>query len=94
MDPRQLLGVGPNATDEEIRAAYLAKVKENPPERSPEAFEAIRDAYNGLRDKRSRIQERFFSALPDPPLVSLLDGMERSARFVGPEPWLEVLKGK
>jgi hypothetical protein len=30
-DPRQALGIGPEAGDEEIRAAYLRKVKESHP---------------------------------------------------------------
>ena len=35
MDPRQVLGVAASATEEDIRAAYLLKVKEHPPDRSP-----------------------------------------------------------
>ena len=34
-DPRQVLEVEAEAGDEEIRAAYLRKVKEYPPDRSP-----------------------------------------------------------
>ncbi len=37
-DPGEILGVAPYAGDEEIRAAYLRKVKENPPDRSPADF--------------------------------------------------------
>jgi curved DNA-binding protein CbpA len=33
MDARELLGIPPNASDEEIRAAYLRKVKQYPPDR-------------------------------------------------------------
>ena len=53
-DAREILGVAANAGDAEIRAAYLRKVKENPPDRAPEQFERIRDAYELLRDPRRR----------------------------------------
>ncbi len=32
MDPIEVLGISQNATDEEIRAAYLLKVRECPPD--------------------------------------------------------------
>ena len=34
-DPLQVLGISPEAGEEEIRAAYLRKVKEYPPDRAP-----------------------------------------------------------
>src|SRR5215813_526208 len=49
-DPRMVLGIPPEAGDEEIRAAYLRKVKKYPPDRAPQEFEKIRDAYETLRD--------------------------------------------
>ena len=36
MNASETLGVPANASEEEIRAAYLTKVKEFPPDRSPE----------------------------------------------------------
>jgi curved DNA-binding protein CbpA len=93
-DPREILGVAPNAGDEEIRAAYLLKVKENPPDRSPAAFERIRDAYEILRDPRRRALHMLLSADPDAPLVSLLPARTRERRFTGPGPWLAVIREK
>ncbi len=52
MDSGEVLGVNQDAGEEEIRAAYVRKVKEHPPDRSPEEFERIRDAYESLRDPR------------------------------------------
>ena len=51
-DPRQVLEIDAEAGEEEIRAAYLRKVKEYPPDRSPREFERVRDAYEMLRDPR------------------------------------------
>ena len=93
-DPIEVLGISQDATDEEIRAAYLLKVREYPPDRSPEQFEQIRDAYEVLRDPRRRLRHRLFSVDPRTPLASLFSGEARPRRFVGPDPWLDVLKGK
>ena len=92
MDARELLGVPLNANEEEIRAAYLRKVKEHPPDSSPEQFEKIRDAYETLRDPRSRMRAMLLSADPAAPLTDLLAGYPEARRFAGPQPWLDVLK--
>ena len=93
-DPREILGVAPNAGDEEIRAAYLRKVKENPPDRSPAAFERVRDAYEILGDPRRRALHMLLAADPEAPLVSLLTARTGERRFTGPGPWLAVLREK
>lgn len=94
MDPREVLGVSPTATEADIRAAYLLRVKECPPDRSPEQFERIRDAYEMLRDPRQRARHLLFSVDPAAPLASLVDGHSSSRLFVGSHPWLAILKGK
>jgi len=94
MDPIGVLGISQDATDEDIRAAYLLKVREHPPDRSPEQFEKIRDAYEILRDPRRRLRHRLFSIDPGAPLVSVLADDRTPRRFVGPDSWLEVLQGK
>ncbi len=91
-DPRQVLGIALEASDEEIRAAYLRKVKEYPPDRAPGEFEKVRDAYESLRDPRRRMRQTLLAADPKQPLVSLLDGRVAERRFTGPEPWLAVLR--
>jgi|SRR5580658_476341 len=93
-DPRAVLGVGPEADDEQIRAAYLRKVKEYPPDRSPSEFENVRDAYELLRDRRRRSQQTLFSCDPDAPLESLLDGTTGERKYVPAELWLAVFKEK
>jgi curved DNA-binding protein CbpA len=94
MNPRQALGVAERATEEEIRAAYLRKVKEHPPESSPEEFERIRDAYETLRDPRRRAQNLLFGVDAEAPFASLIAGRAPERRFTGPAPWLAALKGK
>ncbi len=91
-DPRGILGVGPKATDDEIRQAYLTKVKAHPPECDPEAFERIRDAYELLRDPRRRAALILLAPDPTGPLTDLLRNEAGRARYVGPQPWLDVIK--
>ena len=89
---RAVLGVGADATDEQLRAAYLAKVREHPPDRDPEAFERVRDAYDQLRDPLLRARQVMGGPSPMAPLPSLFETGKPSRRFVGPGPWLDALK--
>jgi curved DNA-binding protein CbpA len=91
-DPRQILEVAAEAGDEEIRAAYLRKVKQYPPDRSPLEFEKVRDAYEQLRDPRRRTRQMLLAADPKQPLVSLLNGLKPNRQFTGPEAWLAVAR--
>jgi curved DNA-binding protein CbpA len=93
MDAREILGVAADASEEDIRAAYLRKIREYPPESSPEQFERIRDAYETLRNRRRRAQSLLFAVDPEVPFTSLLAGRAPERRFTGPEPWLAALKG-
>jgi curved DNA-binding protein CbpA len=92
VDAREVLGIPLNAGEEEIRAAYVQKVKEHPPDRSPEQFEKIRDAYETLRDPRRRMRDMLLSADPEASLATLIAGEANERRFAGPQPWLDVLK--
>ena len=91
-DPKNVLGVTEDAEEEEIRTAYLEKIKQYPPDRSPEEFERIRDAYTLLSDPRSRARLLLKSTDPEAPLVTLLDGQKKTRRFVGPDPWIGAMK--
>ena len=93
-DPRHVLGVAEDATDEQIRAAYLRKLKQFPPDRSPAEFEQVRDAYELLQDRRQRFRLFLLSVDPLAPLDAVFGSAASSRKFVGPEPWLAVLKEK
>jgi curved DNA-binding protein CbpA len=94
MDANEILGVAAKAGDEEIRAAYLSKVKEFPPDRAPAEFEKIRDAYETMRDPRRRARAMFSAGESGASLVSLIEGRGVPRIFAGPQPWREVLKNK
>ncbi len=91
-DPEIILGVEANATDDEIRAAYLARIAQFPPDRAPAEFERIRDAYELMRDPRGRARRLLFGRGLDWPLENLLGDTQAARIYVGPEPWLDALK--
>jgi len=61
-DPYQVLGLPPDSGDDVIRRRYLELVRQFPPERNPERFAAVRQAYESLRDLDARLSYRLFEA--------------------------------
>ncbi|HKA54827.1 MAG TPA: J domain-containing protein [Candidatus Binatia bacterium] len=92
MNPFAVLGLEETADDEAVRAAYLAALRLSPPDRDPERFRRIRDAYEALRDKEHRLALRLFGPPPLADLMELLDAFPTERRYVGPGPWLNVLR--
>ncbi len=70
--PYELLGVAEDAGDSEIKQAYLQRVKEFPPERAPETFRRINQAYLSIKDHKSRLQQALL-APPQADFELLLD---------------------
>ena len=69
-------------------------MKANPPERNPEQFEKIRDAFEKCRDPRQRAKAVLECPEAGKPLVSLLDGLKPRRSFAGPQAWREALKNR
>lgn len=86
------LGLSEDAAEDEIRAAYVRALKQFPPDKAPEQFERIRDAYECLRNPKARIAHMLRAVHPNAPLTGLLDESERKRNFLGTGPWLQVLK--
>ena len=61
-DPHLVLGLPPDCDDEAIRRRYLELVRQFSPERHPEKFAAVRQAYESLRDLDTRLHYRLFEA--------------------------------
>jgi DnaJ-domain-containing protein 1 len=91
---RKLLGVADDATNERLRQAYIEQVRKHPPDRSPEQFERIRDAYDLLKDPLLRVRCVLVTPDPSAPLTELFGSGPSKRQFVGPELWLNVLKEK
>jgi curved DNA-binding protein CbpA len=93
VNPFAVLGIDPTADDEAVRAAYLAAVRRSPPDRDPEGFRRIREAYEAVRDGERRLALRLFGPAPLGRVEALLDEVPDERRFVGPDPWLAVVRG-
>ncbi len=59
-DPCSILGVSPNIGETALRRRYLELVRQNPPEKCPQRFAEIREAYEQLRDPAERLQRQLF----------------------------------
>lgn len=64
------LGVDRDASPEDIKHAYAAAVREYPPERHPEEFQRIREAFETLSDPESRTE---YDATSDPAVEEALE---------------------
>jgi curved DNA-binding protein CbpA len=91
-DPYRILGISENSGQEEVRRAYLEKIRQYPPDHSPEEFERIRDAYAVLSNPLQRSRTELFSVNPEQSLVDLLDNLEARRDVTGPEPWLAAME--
>jgi curved DNA-binding protein CbpA len=60
-DPYEVLELTPDAGESEIRQRYLELVRAFPPDRAPERFAAIHEAYASLRDPAKRVRAQIFS---------------------------------
>jgi curved DNA-binding protein CbpA len=80
-DPFEVLNLSADSDDDTIRRRYLELVRQFPPERSPEQFAAIRQAYESLRDLTARLRYRLFEAGQKESVESLIQELEcRSQR--------------
>ncbi|MBI3181927.1 MAG: DnaJ domain-containing protein [Myxococcales bacterium] len=93
-DPWGVLGLGAGASDEAIRAAYLSKLKEHPPDRSGAEFERLRDAYEVLRDPRRRAALILSGGELDLSFTAWFDRAASLRRHVGPDAWRRAVRGR
>jgi curved DNA-binding protein CbpA len=93
-NPWTVLDVSMEADDDQIRAAYLEKVKAFPPDRCGDQFQKIRDAYAQLKDHYQRSKWLILGSSSEAPLESLLAESPQQRRYLGPEPWLTMVKHK
>ena len=74
MNPYLILKVPFDADDKAIRKAYLEAIKEATPEKNPNHFQALTEAYDRIKDQTSRHQYILFNktAPGDSPLDAFL----------------------
>lgn len=79
-DPYLTLGIQELVSDEDVMAAYHAKLRQTPPEEHPEEFARISEAYEAIRTEDDRVRLRLFGKVPIPERLSEL------AEYEEPEP--------
>lgn len=78
-NPWIILGIADDADDKMVKQAWLKWIKRYPPDRAPELFQQIQQAYEQLKTERLRTAQRLFH--PQPPtrdeiLLALLQERE------------------
>jgi DnaJ-class molecular chaperone len=88
-----VLGISPDTDAETLRTAYLAKIREYPPEREPEMFERIRDAYLTLSDPKRKMRRCFDAeALWQPMRESIpKSGARKGRACLGTAAWVDIV---
>lgn len=82
MTPYELLGIVPTADDKTIRSAYLELIKAYPPDREPERFKEIANAYESIKDGKKRLEFYLFNKdIPiNRPFEALLFQIQRTGK--------------
>jgi DnaJ-class molecular chaperone len=82
-NPHQILGLEPNATLAQVKAAYHKKLREFPARTHPTEFKEIRAAYEALQQSKPDAAKKFFT--PGSAGVSIDQGAieELKAKLVG-----------
>ena len=70
--PYEILEVAEQASDSDIKQAYLQKVKLNPPDRDHEKFQQIHSAYETIKNATCREKYALFN-YPEADFDALLD---------------------
>jgi DnaJ-class molecular chaperone len=60
LTPYLVLGVPPDAADDQVRKRYLQLVRAHPPGKDPERFQEIARAYESVKDERARVRTTIF----------------------------------
>lgn len=89
--PYQILGVTEQATDPDIKQAYLQLVKDNPPDRDQQRFRQIQQAYETIKDDDSRLRHALFH-FPSMEFDALLAHAFQRDGVTGPMPVDDFLK--
>lgn len=87
-----VLGVAEDASEDELRAAYMRGLREYPPDRAPEQFQRLREAYDYLRDPEIRFKSMLRGDDPEQRLADWLDVHPAPRKYPGPGPWLAAMR--
>ncbi len=87
VNPFVILGITDDADDKTINQAYLSKVRASPPDRDPQKFQAIHQAYLAIKDKRARLAHALFH-IPEIDSNSIAQALQTEIKPGRPDPLL------
>jgi len=87
--PYLVLNLPEETTDDDVRRAYLCEVRKCPPEKDPQRFSEIRQAYETLETREKRAHLRLFGLTPPPDsLAELIPTTDNSRSNIPMHIWL------
>jgi DnaJ-class molecular chaperone with C-terminal Zn finger domain len=89
--PYHVLNVSEQADDTSVKQAYLQQIKNHPPERDPQRFREIQQAYELIKDNESRLRHALFY-WPNLEFEQLLDHAFQHENASQPMPTEDFLK--
>jgi DnaJ-class molecular chaperone len=93
-NPYHTLGVTESATDEDIRTAYLASLRQYSPELYPQQFQQIQQANDLIKNDDCRLRYRLFhvDTISSETIAEYIKPDNKSNKRVGFETFQAVLK--
>ena len=79
-DPHAILGLPPGCSEADVRHRYLELVRQYPPDRAPERFVEIHDAYEKIRDPVVRLEAMLFDLESTETLATITADVRRRLR--------------
>jgi curved DNA-binding protein CbpA len=79
-DPYEILGASRGSSEGDIRRRYLELVRQYPPDRDPERFTEIHQAYEKLRDPVVRLESKLFDLESSETLADVMADVRRRLR--------------
>lgn len=94
MNPFETLEISIDATDAEVRQAYLDKLKRFSPDKDPAGFERLRAAYQAVDTEENRIAASLEWLFEAPEKADIVSRFAQNGRHcaVGPKLWLDLIK--
>jgi DnaJ-class molecular chaperone len=79
-DPYETLGLARGVTEADVRRRYLDLVREFPPDRAPQRFTEIHQAYEKLRDPVVRMESKLFDMESGGTIAEIVADLRRRLR--------------
>ncbi len=89
-NPFKILSISYTSNDDEVKSAYLQQIRQFPPDRYPEKFKKIKEAYEKLKTERDRIACRLFCA-EDLTLIDLMESIKKQDSIISSEKLIDFI---